>query len=1270
MKNVIKSIAAFAFAALAIVSCKNSEIVPDAPKGPTHTVKFTADLPVTKTNMDIDPDSKVVTYTWSEEDLLRLSVTENGVEGEIDLDNSEISPESLVIYATFEGEETTEPKVYSAVLNGVVAEQTPRIDENSYDEDADVLIAKPITASSADGIAFQFKRVVAVNKMNLLDLPVGDILTSVTITSDQPISGIIDGDDWAEEMLDNTIVLSVNKIIPSDGKLTLYYMAIPVEGANLTVDAIIGSDSYRKKFGKTLTTKAGDVKGYSVGLKKQAHTILTENFNSNQTTSTTYGGTGLTSDIASDWDYSWNFSSDGIYVNKNSIRFGTGTASKTGYVRNTSILSGIPDGTEFVVNVYAAIWDNGTELKVTYGSDSRSATPANGQVSGANTANYSADNFINANSFSFTKSEGENTLTIGNVTRRLMVDKVEVIYDGDAPSTINASSIEDVPAAGVTDATFNFSVVNIIGNPSVAPDGAVVSSASVEGNTVTYTVSENPTYAAREGSITITVGEETKTVLVSQLGKVASYTGEGTAESPYTVADALLKIETLASGTSSDEVYVAGTIKSISIDDFSESYGNITYVIEGDDESTLQIYRGFDFDGKKFSAASDLAVGQNVVVCGSLKDYSGTKEMDAKNKLVSVNGKTYVLKSISVTGAKTAFYQGDKFSTGEAVVTASYRGSKPDADITSSAQFDGYDASQIGTQDIMVSYTEDGITKTTAYQIFVADPTEYEINVAEYDESKGAVTVTADGTPVSAARIGTDIVVTVNPEAGFVVDQFTVNGESKKLTNGVYQFTMSNSAVAIAVTFKVKPAGYERVTEVSQITSGDYVIAALVDDKYYAMPTTLISNPKGVEITVDSDVISAEDAEDYVWSVTKDGTAYTFAKGSTRLAWYEKANFSKYIDGEDNATWTIAIGTSTAAGMKGGTFAIKNKASASTTNPRFIIYNGTQFAPYTETNTSNSYYYVELFKLEDNRADQTIEFTSATGTYDINESGTRSIPTLNGALTTVTYSSSDETVVEVDASTGAVTNAKKTGSVKITATAAANETYKAATAEYTLNVVDSTPKTNLAAPTNLQWNAVAKVISWDDTNTGIGTYGTNYKYQYSIGDEDHYTDTSSAEEQTLTITSTQTVYVKAVAITTSTHNSSSSESIECTVSGPAEHEVTYTLSNADSPQTVDSNIRLTFEANGGTSPAWYDPEVRTYEKNITTLSCNGGVITSIVFTYSISNSGSLTASPGDYDSSSKTWTGSAESVSFTTGHSSGTKNGQVRISKIVVKYSK
>jgi len=76
------------------------------------------------------------------------------------------------------------------------------------------------------------------------------------------------------------------------------------------------------------------------------------------------------------------------------------------------------------------------------------------------------------------------------------------------------------------------------------------------------------------------------------------------------------------------------------------------------------------------------------------------------------------LSSISVSGQTTEFTVGDSFEFG-GTVTAHYSDSSS-ADVTSSATFSGYNMSQAGEQSVMVSYTEDNITKTANYNIDVS----------------------------------------------------------------------------------------------------------------------------------------------------------------------------------------------------------------------------------------------------------------------------------------------------------------------------------------------------------------------------------------------------------------------------------------------------------------------------------------------------------------------------------------------------------------------
>ena len=85
---------------------------------------------------------------------------------------------------------------------------------------------------------------------------------------------------------------------------------------------------------------------------------------------------------------------------------------------------------------------------------------------------------------------------------------------------------------------------------------------------------------------------------------------------------------------------------------------------------------------------------------------------------------------------------------------------------------------------------------------------------------------------------------------------------------------------------------------------------------------------------------------------------------------------------------------------------------------------------------------------------QTLSFGETTS-FEVEEGATFAAPTLTGAKTAVTYESEDPKVATVNATTGEVT-IKGAGTTTITATAAADATYNAASTSYTLTVIAAT----------------------------------------------------------------------------------------------------------------------------------------------------------------------------------------------------------------------
>ena len=87
------------------------------------------------------------------------------------------------------------------------------------------------------------------------------------------------------------------------------------------------------------------------------------------------------------------------------------------------------------------------------------------------------------------------------------------------------------------------------------------------------------------------------------------------------MAEAIAKCKEIGS-TASDQVYYAkGKISSIK--EVSTNYGNATFNIseDGSDENALTCFRAYSLNNQKFVAEDEIAVGDEVVICGKLVNY-------------------------------------------------------------------------------------------------------------------------------------------------------------------------------------------------------------------------------------------------------------------------------------------------------------------------------------------------------------------------------------------------------------------------------------------------------------------------------------------------------------------------------------------------------------------------------------------------------------------------------------------------------------------------
>lgn len=69
--------------------------------------------------------------------------------------------------------------------------------------------------------------------------------------------------------------------------------------------------------------------------------------------------------------------------------------------------------------------------------------------------------------------------------------------------------------------------------------------------------------------------------------------------------------------------------------EFNESYGDMNYyIMDADEDYTLYVYNGYGLNGDKFTSASDLEVGQTVIVDGELIVYNDIYEFARGSKIL------------------------------------------------------------------------------------------------------------------------------------------------------------------------------------------------------------------------------------------------------------------------------------------------------------------------------------------------------------------------------------------------------------------------------------------------------------------------------------------------------------------------------------------------------------------------------------------------------------------------------------------------------------
>lgn len=339
-----------------------------------------------------------------------------------------------------------------------------------------------------------------------------------------------------------------------------------------------------------------------------------------------------------------------------------------------------------------------------------------------------------------------------------------------------------------------------------------------------------------------------------------------------------------------------------------------------------------------FSTATQVWENENVTLTnnkgnGSIADYSAPVRF-YKNTEIVIEAPGNIVE-IEFNSASGEYFTNLKnllpnASVSGTIVTQMYDASSNTVSYTLST-------GQIRLNSITVTYSTEAYVPPVLESIDVSGDYKTEFTQGSSFSFGGVVTATYDN--------GATKDVTDDCEfSGYSMDQLgdqtvTVTYEDKTTEYG------------ITVIEKTLVEGYTLVTDLSDLTTGQYVIAAKVGDKYYAMSNTFDSKISGTEVTVTDNTIAKSDAENFVVTITKNGDKYSISSGTDYLKYSSSTNLGTQTSAY---SWTIAKGTA-------GTFRI----NATTGSNRAIMYqtSGARFGGYSTTNTSG-YADIELFKLQ------------------------------------------------------------------------------------------------------------------------------------------------------------------------------------------------------------------------------------------------------------------------------------------------------------------
>lgn len=466
----------------------------------------------------------------------------------------------------------------------------------------------------------------------------------------------------------------------------------------------------------------------------------------------------------------------------------------------------------------------------------------------------------------------------------MYIKQIKVVYEDAGPvdNRASTSTTINVPDGFKTDLENGTDVAAGTLTATVTPAGSsALASPSIVWSSSDETVA---TIGASTGVVTLKkVG--TTTITASYEGDESNYKpssntyvlsvvntyAKGQVNNPYTVSEALAAISTLDNhGTIADQ-YVRGIVSTTG----SISSGAVTYYISdnGVAENQLMVYKGKNTDGANFTNGTNLELGDEVLVYGTLQNYNSTPEFTQGSQVVSRITKTAPSFTLDVTEKTLDAY------THETV------------DVTLTTNTDGYVTCESSNPDVAtVALKSAGVYTITAQSEGSATITIKSATSATYKPASASVAVTVEDGRADAgiSFAETDIEKTwgesftglalSNPNSVDVTYSSTDESVATVSSTGVVTMVKAGSTTIKATfagnaTYKAYVASYDLTINKAEagLSYSENTFDVVLGDENFVAP--VLNNPNGLTVTYSSNNTNVALVDENTGEVDLDASA-------------------------------------------------------------------------------------------------------------------------------------------------------------------------------------------------------------------------------------------------------------------------------------------------------------------------------------------------------------------------------------------------------------